>query len=148
MAQSSSAPASRPHDHRPPVRGRVRVSSHYLEYLASPAWRARVTLMVENAGNRCERCGVEAELHVHHLTYRNLYNELPRDLVVLCSGCHRRAHGRGDDERLGLDELRELADRHLDTFEDMALASTRNEFWEHYEETGDDRAVDSVLRDV
>jgi hypothetical protein len=41
---------------------------------------------------RCEACraqGTHAEVQVHHRHFRNLGNEPPQDLVVLCSFCHQ-----------------------------------------------------------
>ena len=69
-------------------------------YLKSPQWKARRKNALGRAGGRCEDCGTERNLHVHHLTYKRHGNELQRDLRVLCARCHRQRHrqgGRNDD---------------------------------------------------
>ena len=69
----------------------------YEEYIISPEWKYRRIRALWLAGWRCESCGDDFEpgLHVHHLTYRNMGNELDNDLQVLCRVCHRAA----DEER-------------------------------------------------
>ena len=38
-------------------------------------------------------------LHVHHLTYKRLGDELPSDLMVLCETHHKEQHRRQRKER-------------------------------------------------
>ncbi len=110
----------------------------YREYIQSDEWKARRTAALKRAirprqiGPSCEVCGRHGTsyknsrssldyrdrqfrvdgangLNVHHLTYRSLGAEEPRDLIVLCTdvavwsasgyrdtssgkGCHERAH--------------------------------------------------------
>lgn len=33
------------------------------------------------------------KLHLHHITYKNLFNEKPEDLILLCAVCHMKEHG-------------------------------------------------------
>jgi hypothetical protein len=70
----------------------------YAEYLNSPEWKQRRQESLRRAKYTCARCGrikPAAQLHVHHLTYERLGNELPSDLQVVCLVCHREA----DEER-------------------------------------------------
>lgn len=66
----------------------------YADYIGSGRWRtsaARAAEM-EAAGRRCRLCNVsdsEARLELHHRTYVRLGCELPEDLTLLCSSCHR-----------------------------------------------------------
>lgn len=56
------------------------------------SWRAKVL-----AGWACARCGYVggfSQLHAHHLTYDNLYQELKTDVEVLCRRCHKIEHRR------------------------------------------------------
>jgi 5-methylcytosine-specific restriction endonuclease McrA len=87
----------------------------YSEYIASDAWRAKRDSALLIASRRsprrgypaCEACGkfgghfknpsehrvqYANGLHVHHVTYRNLGDEPPEDLIVLCTECHKRVH--------------------------------------------------------
>lgn len=77
---------------------RVTRKARHRAYLRSPAWRAIRKDALRSAGDRCQDCGATCDLHVHHLTYKRHGQELPRDLRVLCSRCHRRRHRQGGRE--------------------------------------------------
>ena len=48
----------------------------------------------------CADCGTRDRLHAHHRD-RNVANNSPENLVVLCASCHLRLHWREDrEERL------------------------------------------------
>jgi len=65
----------------------------YLEYLASPAWRARATHAKRRQDYQCFRCCRSGlPLEVHHFTYARLGDEWPEDLVALCESCHAAVH--------------------------------------------------------
>lgn len=66
----------------------------YLDYLASPEWKARRLGALSRAEHKCEACASPKQLHVHHLTYKRFRNEIPEDLQVLCRNCHAKAHGK------------------------------------------------------
>jgi hypothetical protein len=66
----------------------------YAAYLRSQAWAHRKAEALERAGRRCQVCGHDRRLDVHHNTYERIGAELPGDLVVLCRLCHNRFHGR------------------------------------------------------
>jgi hypothetical protein len=66
----------------------------YQRYISSAAWRNNPARLeeLEASGRRCRICNVgaeDAELQVHHRTYKRLYAELPEDLTTLCADCHR-----------------------------------------------------------
>ena len=93
--------------HGPPSRTYSRyrkpgLTSRYIEYLASPRWRAKRAEALEDAEYTCEECGAtEAEagvLEVHHHTYERLGNEDPEDLSVLCPTCHKAADAARKDD--------------------------------------------------
>lgn len=69
-------------------------SMPYRAYLRSPEWRATRERMLAFAGHRCQLCGHEDRLQVHHNNYDSRGLEWPQDLVVLCDSCHRGHHGR------------------------------------------------------
>lgn len=67
----------------------------YDDYIRSAKWRKRAQVAKVAAGHRCQICYTpesEAVLHTHHRTYRNLGNEKPEDLIVLCEDCHFLFH--------------------------------------------------------
>jgi 5-methylcytosine-specific restriction endonuclease McrA len=88
----------------------------YATYIQSDAWKAQRQRALQRTAQRdrlrwphCEGClrrgsgfknpaedrfRVEGSngLHIHHLHYRNLGNEQPEDLVVLCTKCHNLVH--------------------------------------------------------
>lgn len=66
-------------------------NKQYKQYLQSKEWvDIRVSLI--ESRKCCERCGNRKGLQVHHKTYKNIFNEEPSDLELLCSGCHQKEH--------------------------------------------------------
>lgn len=64
----------------------------YNTYIQSKHWlQTRIDILTNRP--KCERCGSKHKLQVHHLTYKNIYNENPEDLEVLCAKCHMQEHG-------------------------------------------------------
>src|SRR6266536_1144260 len=76
-------------------------SQRYQEYLLSDEWEKRRNAVLERARFGCEeicseesgwpRCRNRAD-DVHHLTYKNIFNEPLEDLVALCRECHKKRH--------------------------------------------------------
>lgn len=64
------------------------------QYLQSPEWAAKRKAALARAHYECEMCCTPTNLHVHHITYHNLYREKPNDLVALCPSCHTRIHDK------------------------------------------------------
>ncbi len=71
--------------------------AEYAKALQHPKWQ-RKRLRVFNRDNwKCTRCrDTETTLHVHHKEYTKKYpyNELMKNLVTLCSVCHRKTHNK------------------------------------------------------
>lgn len=83
----------------------------YKEYLRSADWDLRRRAELLRANYRCERCGDDnAELHVHHKTYKHLFHERAGELEVLCKSCHRTEHGIRDDATL-IDMLQKMFEK-------------------------------------
>ncbi|MGG7079669.1 HNH endonuclease [Clostridium sardiniense] len=61
-------------------------------YLKSEHWERTRDRALKRAGYRCEECGSNKNLNVHHKTYDNIWNERDEDLEVLCQPCHYRRH--------------------------------------------------------
>jgi len=68
------------------------VMSIYQAYLKTRTWSLRKSLKLREARYRCERCGCAERLHVHHKTYKNIFNEPLKDLLALCGNCHIAIH--------------------------------------------------------
>lgn len=67
------------------------MNKEYAKYLKSAEWNEiRVDVLINR--KRCERCGSKKRLEVHHLTYKNIFNEQPDDLELLCKKCHVSEH--------------------------------------------------------
>lgn len=62
-------------------------------YLKSDHWRGLRDRTIKGAGGRCQDCGSNDRVQVHHLNYDNLWHEKPDDIRVLCRFCHRDVHG-------------------------------------------------------
>jgi 5-methylcytosine-specific restriction endonuclease McrA len=70
---------------------------NYSAYLTSAEWKEKSDAEKIKAGWRCSNCnylGNETTLHVHHKTYKNVGNEKPGDLIVLCRDCHSKLHDK------------------------------------------------------
>lgn len=67
----------------------------YHAFLSTQYWDIVRQYKIELAGGKCERCGSNKRLHVHHLTYKHRGEEFRHldDLMVLCRSCHREVHG-------------------------------------------------------
>jgi hypothetical protein len=61
-------------------------------YYASPAWATRKAAYFARFGRRCEACGSDNRVDLHHADYTNLYEEHDADLVALCRDCHAECH--------------------------------------------------------
>ena len=69
--------------------------SPYKEQLLDKRWRAFRNFVFTIRGEKCENCGTKKNLHIHHLRYYNGYNAWDysvKDVVVLCSKCHKKVH--------------------------------------------------------
>ncbi len=62
------------------------------QYLRSPEWKSKRLQALKSAGYSCQMCGAQTSLHVHHITYTNLYRETPADLACVCEHCHSAIH--------------------------------------------------------
>lgn len=72
------------------------LSKNYHAYIRSQDWIDKSNKAKKRAGYRCQLCNApegEVTLNTHHRTYERLGNEIPSDLIVLCSDCHKTHHG-------------------------------------------------------
>lgn len=68
----------------------------YSEYLKSPEWRRKRSLVLERANGVCEGCLSRDATEVHHTTYEHVGEELLFELVAICDVCHKKAHEKRD----------------------------------------------------
>lgn len=65
----------------------------YKWYLKTEHWKTFRLYALEEHGKICKDCGaIATSLHVHHLTYANIWDEQLEDVVVLCHSCHWARH--------------------------------------------------------
>lgn len=64
----------------------------YHEYLKSDRWAALRLEILERDGYKCCECGSSRNLHVHHTTYKRIFDEQSSDLITLCRDCHKKQH--------------------------------------------------------
>jgi len=70
------------------------VDSSYVEYMESDVWKHKRLLRLNFDGHRCVECGGRIGLQVHHKRYSSFgCEDVKRDLVTLCEGCHTKATG-------------------------------------------------------
>lgn len=69
--------------------------SEYAKALQHPKWQKKRLRVFNRDKWRCRECGdTETTLHVHHKKYTKRYpwNELMKNLITLCSKCHKAVH--------------------------------------------------------
>lgn len=66
----------------------------YKMYLSTPYWQLVSNLARRKAKYKCQLCGGNNHLNVHHKTYKNKGFEIINmdDLIVLCQDCHQKIH--------------------------------------------------------
>lgn len=67
--------------------------ARYQEYLRSEKWQAIRQRVLIRDRHLCQACLKNRAFEVHHLHYKNIYNEFMFDLVSVCTECHERLHG-------------------------------------------------------
>lgn len=61
-------------------------------YLSSPKWKALRQQVLARDNNKCVVSGRTDNLHIHHISYKNLGDELLSDLVTLHADVHNHLH--------------------------------------------------------
>jgi len=52
-------------------------------------WKQLVKLILKRDNHTCQNCGVNENLHVHHIIpYRIIQDDNPKNLITLCRRCH------------------------------------------------------------
>ncbi|HVE23098.1 MAG TPA: HNH endonuclease signature motif containing protein [Acidocella sp.] len=64
----------------------------YADYLQSAEWAEIRRKAYARAGYKCQVCGKQDKLNVHHNNYPPRGTESPRDLLVMCESCHQKFH--------------------------------------------------------
>lgn len=81
---------------------RKKKTPKYHDHIKSKKWRQFRKKIMKKRGNICECCGAKYNLTLHHLTYKNLGYEEPKDVRLLCFDCHCIEH---EDKYLSMDYL-------------------------------------------
>lgn len=69
--------------------------SEYKEQLKDKKWKAFRDFVFEVRGKKCEVCGSEKELQVHHTEYHKnakAWEYTCNDVMVVCRECHKKIH--------------------------------------------------------
>lgn len=90
----------------------------YRTYMLSPFWLVRKRECTRLAGHICANCQQgKSKMTVHHLHYRNLFNESQDDLICLCWPCHRKVDEHAKAMKvLGKEQTRESVLSFLSNF--------------------------------
>ena len=65
------------------------VNQQYIDYIRSREWKAKRIQVLLRDQFICQVCFHAKASQVHHKTYIRLYQELPEDLISICTPCHR-----------------------------------------------------------
>jgi 5-methylcytosine-specific restriction endonuclease McrA len=107
---------------------RTNFQKKYHKYLLSSGWKIKRDKIISEKGC-CSRCGKMKSLHVHHLTYKNIFNENSEDLIVLCKSCRREEH-KSEKQLLPRSERKRLAiAREFKRLEQAALRQGKVTNW-------------------
>lgn len=68
---------------------------NYQEYLKTKYWKKVRKVMHKTIGRKCELCGSDMFIDVHHFNYNNVGKETLNDLTCLCRSCHGIIHAYG-----------------------------------------------------
>ncbi len=69
--------------------------TEYHFYLQSDQWKGIRSQVINRDKGVCQICKEETLLpQVHHLTYKNIFNEKLEDLITICDNCHREIHNK------------------------------------------------------
>lgn len=74
-----------------PLLGAISKTMGYTAYIQSDDWACKRRMALYKRNNKCQRCGSEHRLEVHHKHYETLYHERLHDVEVLCKDCHNIA---------------------------------------------------------
>ncbi len=68
----------------------------YEKFLQTSYWATLKDVVFNDRGGKCERCGADDYLHLHHISYEHRGNEINHmeDLELLCSNCHADHHNK------------------------------------------------------
>jgi len=66
----------------------------YPEYLQSQEWLIKREEILKRDNYICRLCNYYSATQVHHLHYRNIFNERPSDLISICRSCHDQQHNK------------------------------------------------------
>jgi 5-methylcytosine-specific restriction endonuclease McrA len=68
----------------------------YKAYLNTPYWKFMAYYTKQRKKFRCQVCGKQTDLNVHHLTYDHLGYEILHkgDLKCYCQSCHKAEHDK------------------------------------------------------
>ena len=64
------------------------------DYLKSEHWLETRMVILFTDNHTCQQCGSNENLHVHHITYKNIGAEQAKDLITVCASCHQAIHNR------------------------------------------------------
>src|SRR5882724_1943277 len=71
----------------------------YRDFLSSPVWQAKRKQRLRIDGFRCQQCGTQGLLDVHHLNYEKPWGqEEMSDLLSLCRECHYQQHEKKEPQ--------------------------------------------------
>ena len=77
-----------------------RQSQTYEDLLLTPEWKSKRGYILKRDNYKCQWCGKQEQLQVHHKYYSKYPNNVkvqpwnyPNDaLITLCNECHQKAH--------------------------------------------------------
>jgi hypothetical protein len=93
----------------------------YKAQLAHPLWKKRRLEIIKKSDNKCNRCGNEEHLQVHHKKYdrSKLAWEYEDDLLeCVCGGCHMKEHNI--DKNAKINKLIEDNSTDFDNFHNIS----------------------------
>jgi hypothetical protein len=110
----------------------------YKQYLRTKYWLELRKVVYSIVGHKCEVCGKDSELDIHHFNYSCRGKETLNDVICLCRNCHFAIHKNDSfissiSSRISLQKTIESADNIKKKFNNMKyikyLPLTKRYYW-------------------
>ncbi len=72
------------------------LNEKYKPYLQSFKWIKKRDLVLKRDNYICQACLINKANQVHHLTYKNVFDEPLFELISICKLCHDKIHNKNE----------------------------------------------------
>lgn len=88
---------------------------NYCKYLESEKWKNFREEVLKRDNYKCTKCGKTENLHIHHISYDNIWDEKLEDVITLCDECHEKEHSTKRWNKSKNKATKEIIDEMIDS---------------------------------